>query len=581
MAQYKERNLWIGGPDAKNQVAITRSGSNANRTKFGSATWVYGEELGQIEAMGFSPDGSKLWYYGFDESKVPDYFLAMDVTKIQNTLDVEPYVKAGAPNPVVDVFIYDTKTKKSTPVKVRSGPFSDGVGHYVYGIEWAPDGSELWFHRTNRTQNVMEWCGADPKTGQSRVIVRESWPASWVDNTPTRQLLDQHPDIAKAPRFKGKMIWLTERNGFRNYGLVDLKSGAVQPITNHPFEVAGIEKVDLVGNKLWYMARDGENPYKLQLHRIGLDGQGDVRLTDPALSHSVDVSPDGNAFVATSEDIDSAPTTKLFDADGKAIATLAESDLTKFKELKLQPVERIEFVAADGKTPLYGTLMKPSDFDPGKKYPLLVTVYAGPESGTDRERFGVPQAMTELGFLVAAFDGRGTDGRGKSFKDSVYKKLGVVEIDDQAAGVKALRTRPYVDGNRVGIFGTSYGGYASAMAILRYPDVFQAAAASSSVTDWRNYDSIYTERYMDTPQRNPKGYDEGSAMMYAQNLKGRLLLYYGTADDNVHPANTYQLVKALQSAGKSFDLQVGPDRGHTGVNGARMLEFFVDALKPD
>jgi len=232
--------------------------------------------------------------------------------------------------------------------------------------------------------------------------------------------------------------------------------------------------------------------------------------------------------------------------------------------------------------------MKPSDFDPGKKYPLLVTVYAGPESGTDRERFGVPQAMTELGFLVAelgflvaAFDGRGTDGRGKSFKDSVYKKLGVVEIDDQAAGVKALRTRPYVDGNRVGIFGTSYGGYASAMAILRYPDVFQAAAASSSVTDWRNYDSIYTERYMDTPQRNPKGYDEGSAMMYAQNLKGRLLLYYGTADDNVHPANTYQLVKALQSAGKSFDLQVGPDRGHTGVNGARMLEFFVDALKPD
>jgi dipeptidyl-peptidase-4 len=156
--------------------------------------------------------------------------------------------------------------------------------------------------------------------------------------------------------------------------------------------------------------------------------------------------------------------------------------------------------------------------------------------------------------------------------------MGTVEIDDQAAGVKFLRQRPYVDGNRVGIEGTSYGGYASAMALLRYPDVFQAACASSSVTDWRNYDTIYTERYMGLPQENKAGYDTGSAMTYAPNLKGRLMLYYGTADNNVHPANTLQLIAALQRAGKSFELQVGPDRGHTGLNTARMMEFFIENL---
>lgn len=581
MAIYKDRNLWIGDPEAKKLTPITRDGSVERRTKFGCATWVYGEELNQIEAMGFSPDGSKLWYYGFDESKVPDYYLAMDVTKVQNTLDVEPYVKAGAPNPNVNLFIYDLKSKKSTPVKVRPGGFDDGVGHYVYGIDWAQDGSEMRFHRTNRTQNVMEWCGADPKTGAARVIVREAWPASWTENTPARQFLDRHPDIEKAPEFKGKMIWTTERNGYKNYCLVDLRTGTLQPITRHAFEVAGIEKVDLVNRVLWYMARDGENPYKLQLHRIGLDGKGDVRLTDPALSHTVDVAPDGKAFVAISEDIDTPPTTKLYDGDGKLVATLAESDLTKFNELKMQLVERVEFTAADGKTPLYGWLMKPSDFDPTQKYPVIVQVYAGPESGTDRERFMTAQPLTELGFLVAGFDGRGTSGRGKAFMDAAYRKLGIVEIDDQAAGVKALASRPYVDGSRVGITGTSYGGYASVMAILRHPGLFRAAVASSSVTDWRNYDSIYTERYMDTPQRNPIGYEDASAMKYAANLKGRLMLYYGTADDNVHPANTYQLVRTLQTAGKSFELQVGPDRGHTGVNFARMMEFFIDALKPD
>jgi dipeptidyl-peptidase-4 len=179
---------------------------------------------------------------------------------------------------------------------------------------------------------------------------------------------------------------------------------------------------------------------------------------------------------------------------------------------------------------------------------------------------------------VASLDSRSAGGRGKRFLDAIYLKLGVVEMDDQAAGVKSLWSRSYVDKNRVGMFGTSYGGYAAAMCLLRYPDVFQAASASSPVTDYRLYDSIYTERYMWIPQENKEGYDAGSAMAYADKLQGRLMLFFGTADNNVHPSNTMQLIQALQKAGKSFEVQIGPDQGHAGIKPERMMEFFIENL---
>src|SRR5579871_5576296 len=221
-------------------------------------------------------------------------------------------------------------------------------------------------------------------------------------------------------------------------------------------------------------------------------------------------------------------------------------------------------------------LSKPSHFNPNRKYPILVTIYSGPETSSAHETFSLPSALTELGVLVASFDSRGGDGRGKRFKDAIYGSLGVTEIDDQAAGLHALCQRPYVDSARTGIFGTSYGGYASVMCLLRYPKLFQAACGASSVTDWRNYDSIYTERYMWIPQENKEGYDIGSAMTYSKDLKGRLLLYWGTSDNNVHPSNSLQLIQSLRS--KSFDIMVGPDQGHSGVNANRMWEFFVDNL---
>ena len=266
------------------------------------------------------------------------------------------------------------------------------------------------------------------------------------------------------------------------------------------------------------------------------------------------------------------------DADGHFVAELAQSDLTKFLQLHLRPAELLQFKAADGQTPLYGLLQFPSNFNPNKKYPLLVSVYAGPATTGARETFVQPGALAEYGFLIASFDSRSANGRGKRFLDAIYEKLGTLEIDDQAAGVKSLWSRRYVDKKRVGIFGTSYGGTASALCLLRYPDVFRAACSSSPVTDFRNYDTIYTERYMWLPQENKAGYDAGSLMTYADKLKGRLMLYYGTADDNVHPSNMMQFIKALQRAGKSFEVQVGPDLGHGSINRDRMMEFFIENL---
>ena len=262
------------------------------------------------------------------------------------------------------------------------------------------------------------------------------------------------------------------------------------------------------------------------------------------------------------------------------VAEIAKSDLTKFNELGLKKAEMFTYKAVDGKTVLRGLIQFPSNFDPARKYPVLVPVYGGPASAsnTARETFVTPSAVAEYGFLIVNLDSRAAPGMGKRTLDSIYLKLGQVEIDDMAEGVKALGNRPYVDRARIGIYGTSYGGYSSVLSILRYPDVYAAASASSPVTAWNHYDSIYTERYMWIPQENKAGYEAGSAMTYANQLKGRLMLYYGTADNNVHPSNMMQLIAALQQSGKSFEVQVGPDRGHSGINTDRMMEFFIENL---
>ncbi|MGE5360176.1 MAG: DPP IV N-terminal domain-containing protein, partial [Bacteroidales bacterium] len=592
----EDRNLYLSEVDGANAVKITTDGSAKDRIKYGTASWVYGEELSQTTAMWWSPDGRKLAYYRFDEKQVPDYFLQLDQTKLYSRVDTEAYPKPGQPNPVVELFVYDVASKKSVRMDVRDGkPFDNTVvGHYVYHVQWSPDGKELLFNRANRRQNIMELTAANPDTGACRVIIHEEWPTGWIENNPTMIFLKD------GKRF----IWDSERNGWKNFYLYDLTGKLLNPITSYTtFDAASLVKLDEANNLVFLLARDGDNYLKTQLHRVGLDGKGDKRLTDPAFNHSVGscmpraagraammggggggscgISPDNKYFVDVYQTHDIAPATRLADAvSGKVAKELAASDLTKFDKLGFRKSEMFTFKAADGKTTLRGTITFPSDFDPSKKYPALVPVYGGPASAGNcaRETFIGPNATAEYGFLVVNLDTRATPGMGKRQLDAIYLKLGQTEMDDMAEGVKALWSRPYFDKDRVGIYGTSYGGYSSLMTVLRHPEAFRAGSASSPPTSWIHYDTIYTERYMWIPEENKDGYELGSAMHYADKLNGRLLIYYGTADNNVHPTNSMQLIQALQRAGKSFEVQVGPDAGHSGVNPQRMMEFFIENL---
>jgi dipeptidyl-peptidase 4 len=593
-ARYRDRNVWLSAADGSDQQAVTTEGSAPTRVKYGTASWAYGEELDQRSAMWWSPDSRKLAFYRFDESRVPDYYVTLDQTKRHSTVDAEAFPMAGESNPLVDLYVYDAATRQTVHLDVRGGkPFDNGaVGHYVYHVSWSPDGREVIFFRTNRRQNVMEVAAANPETGASRVILREEWPTGWINEGPRLVFLDD------GRRF----IWESQRSGWNNFYLYDLDGTLIAPLTSaRSFETAALVKVDERAGVLFYTARDGDNFLKLQLHRVGLDGTNDRRLTDPAFHHTIGsciaslgmrfglppsplpcgISPDNRHFIDIYQTHDVPPATRLANAiNGAAVALLAESNATTFTALGLKKTEMFTYTAADGKTLLHGLIEFPSTFDPTKTYPALVSVYGGPEfaSNTSRETFVAPNPLTEFGFLVLSVDSRSVPGLGKRSLDAVYQKLGQVDVDDMTEGVKALWSRPYLDKSRVGVFGTSYGGYSALMGLLRHPDVFAAASVSSPVSDWRNYDTIYTERYMWIPQENKGGYDTGAAMTHAAGLKGRLLLYYGTADNNVHPSNTLQLVDALQRAGKSIDVQVGPDRGHSGVNEDRMMEFFIDAL---
>ncbi len=570
-AKYENANLYlVDAKDATSKTAITTDGSAESRVKYGTGSWVYGEELNQREAMWWSPDSTKVVFYRFDESKVKDYYVTLDEGSIQNRLYTEAYPKAGANNPLVQLLIYDINTKKTTKVDTEFKSTDPDIAQYIYDVRFSPNGKEILFDRTNRAQNVMELCAANPETGACRVVIQETNPKGWVDNTPTMSWLED------GKRF----LWFSEKNGYWNIYLASLEKGVIAPVTKNNFEVENVVRVDEKKGMIWYMAHSAPNPYLLQLRRVKIDGSGDKQLTDSSLGHTIQLSPDGSAFIDRQEALGIPPKVQLCDGEGKSLKALGASDIGEFTKGGYKPAEAFTCMAADGVTKIYGYIQKPSDFDPNKKYPVILSVYGGPDSGGGRERFLGNNAEAEFGFVHAWIDGRGTKGRGRDFRMAPYRKLGVVEIDDQAAAMQALAKMPFIDGAHIGIEGTSYGGYASVMCLLRHPETFAAAVAGSPVTAWYHYDSIYTERFMDTPQNNPDGYKAGSAMEYAKDLKGKLCLYIGTADDNVHPSNTYQLINALDRAAKPYTLYAGVDQGHSGLQFARRMEYFVDALAP-
>lgn len=570
-SHYQDGNIYVTDREAERTWALTEDGQSDGGIRFGTGCWVYGEELGQREAMGWRGDGDWLWFFEVDETGIQLYHLAHDQTEIQTRLQAEAYPKAGTPNPRMDIWVWNSETEERHQVPVREGEFDHGMGHLVFAPRWSSVTGELIFHRMDRLQKHLEVVAYDPDTRESRVLWEDSRPQSWVEPNPTWREFD----------WQGETYALVVRDGndTRTLHRLHLASGEAIALYEGPGDVLRLVEVMPDSDTVFFMVGRGLTPYMHQLVRADLGGDAVRPLTAFDQHHRVDVSPGGEAFIALSQTVEEAPVLRLHDArTGRAVATLAESRTEGFAASGFRPTERIEFRAADGVTRLYGTLDVPANWDGETRLPLIVNVYAGPGSQGFNENFSLPGQWTDLGFAVASFNARGNAGRGKRFVESIYGRLGTYEVDDQAAGVRYLVERGVVDPERVGIIGTSYGGYAVIMALLRHPDVFQAGVAASSVTDWRNYDTIYTERYMGLPQENEEGYRIGNAMTWAENLQGRLMIFWGTSDDNVHPSNSLQLIAELTRLGKDFEVMVAPDRGHVGMPFAQSSRFFRRVL---
>lgn len=566
-AVYRDFNVWIEPAEGESgeKMQVTQDGHE--RLRYGTCCWVYGEELYQDDAMWWSGDSRWLVFYEVDEAGLKDYWLTYDNTAPYTRTEAVRYPKAGDDNPQVNLMAFDRETGETRRLGIPGEP-----RQYLYKIRFAPDGKTLLVNRTNRRQDILDVLAIDLASGQSRIVVSET-QSTWQDNAPLMRFL------ADGQRF----IWETEANGWKHFQLRHLDGRLINNLTGpQEWPCESIELLDEAGGWVYFTANSDANPYNAQLHRVRLDGSDARRISSSPLNHTrFSVSPDHQFAMAVREAVDTPPQTVVYEcATGRETAVLATGTRDAANAAGLAAPELFSFLADDGKTTVWGYLHKPAHFDPAKKYPLLIDVYGGPSSRGMSNTWSPMNPKCELGLVVAKVGNRGTTGRGKAFESATYLRLGEADIADQAAAVRHLVQRPWIDAARVGIYGHSYGGYMSALGVLKFPEVFQVGIAGAPVTDWRNYDTIYTERYMRTPQENSEGYLAGSCMPLADNLKGRLLLVHGLIDDNVHPANTWQLAEALQKLNKPFDMMIYPGFQHgIGSNyNLLVLEYLYEHL---
>ena len=573
-AVTQKGNLFVkcGGESKR---AVTADGHETLR--YGTASWVYGEELDQSTGMWWSPDSKRLAFYKFDDSKVPEFHLLSGLSGIRTAVESERYPKPGDPNPVATLAILDAEAFCADPT---GDPLTNVVliavgdaDQYIYGVEWSKSGGELLFHRLSRRHDVLELCAADARTGEVRVILREQ-QVHWTHHIPEMRFLDD------GRRF----LWASERTGFKQYELRSLDSGQIVPLTSGAFPADRIQKVDEAGGAFYYSAYPAPTAVNSQLMAAKLDGSGQRRLTPDDLHYGrYKIAPGGGWFAATDESVSRRASTRIYTNQGALLATLAQGESDPWTPMGLRPPLLKKFKSADGVTDIYGVVHYPKGFDPGSEWPIIVAVYGGPYFRTVDGSFADQPEPCDHGFVTLRVDNRVTPGRGKAFEDATYMALGIADLDDQAAAVRQLGAEPGMDELRVGITGLSYGGYLSALALVRYPEVFSAAVAESGPMDWRQYDSIYTERFMRTPQENPAGYDAGSVVVHADRMKGHLLLVHGMQDDNVHPTNAFALAQRLYDRGFDFEMRLYPRAGHGGFGQSEFdakWRFFGKWLQP-
>ena len=551
LAYLKRGNLYVLDIETGRETQLTTEGGG--HILIGRFDWVYEEEFGIRTGFMWSPDGKAIAYWKLDEGRVPE-FPIVDFIPTHNKVDVMRYPKAGDPNSIVQIGVVNVATRKTTWMDL-----GDNDDIYIPRIKWTADPKTLAIFRLNRDQNHLEVLLADVTTGKTRLLFEEKEENGWIDIF----------DDFKFLKNNKQLIWSSRKDGWKHLYMVDLRTGKMRPITRGNFDVTRLVGVDEKRKTIYYMSTE-VSPLERHLFKIRFDGSRKTRISQRPGWHRVSLSPTFRHYIDYSSDITTPTVVTLRRINGARVDIIEANDMPGLQEYTLSTPEFLQVPAADG-TPLNAFMIKPPDFDPNKKYPVLIYNYSGPGSQIVRNAWGGSrylwhQLLAQRGYIIFGLDNRGTGSRGKAFMMATYKNLGDLESQDQIAGARWLAQQPYVDANRIGIWGWSYGGYMATLTFLKGEGLFKVGIAIAPVTDWRNYDTIYTERYMLTPQKNPEGYRRSSCLTYVEKLKGKLLLVHGTADDNVHFSNTLQLVYALQNARKPFDFMAYPRKLH-GIRG--------------
>jgi dipeptidyl-peptidase 4 len=573
VAFERSNNIFIRDLITGTEKRITADG-RINSIINGRSDWVYEEEFSFAQAFFWSPDGNKIAYYKFDETQVPEYSMTL-YDKLYPTEYKYKYPKAGEKNSIVSILIYDFKTGETRMADI-------GMEHdqYIPRVKWTNSADKLVVLRMNRHQNKLEYLLVNAVDGSSKVILTEQ----------DKYYIDIEQERLTFLKNGKQFINVSERDGFNHIYLYDFGGKIVKQLTRGNWEVTEVYGVDENNGVIYYQSTE-PSPLRRDVYSISLDGTKKIDLSTKQGTNEASFSSDYSYYILSNSNINTPPIITLNQIDGKPIRVLEENTGVKksISEHNIRPTEFFSFRTSEG-TDLNGYMIKPPNFNPSNKYPLLLYVYGGPGSQNVADSWGGSRPMwfrllAQKGYIVACVDNRGTGFRGAEFKKMTYKELGKYETIDQIETAKWFAKQNYIDPSRIGIWGWSYGGYLSSLCITKGADIFKMAIAVAPVTTWRFYDTIYTERYLRTPQENPEGYDNNSPINFADRLKGKFLLIHGTGDDNVHFQNSMMFSEALIQANKPFEQAYYPNKNH-GIYGgntsihlySKMTDFITQNL---
>jgi dipeptidyl-peptidase-4 len=563
IAYAKENNLYVYDLATDKSTPITTDGQK-NSIINGITDWVYEEEFAFVKAFDWSADSKKVAYIRFDESQVPEFSMSMFGKDLYPTMQTFKYPKAGEKNALVSLHIYDVN---SNAVKnINLGNYND---FYIARMKWTNDANTLSAQVLNRHQNNLDLLFIDGNSGAAKVVLNEKDKA-YVDVTDNLTFLKDN-----------SFIWTSEKDGFNHVYLYDKNGKLKNQLTKGKWEVTTYYGLDEKTNTVFYQSVENGSINR-DVYRIGLDGKNKVRLSQNTGTNAATFSPNFQYYINTFSSASQPITYTLNEAKaGKQVQVIEnnESLAAKLKSYNLPAKEFFVLKTAKGNE-LNAWMIKPKDFDPAKKYPVFMYQYSGPGSqqvnnewnGTDDYWF---MMLSQQGYIVACVDGRGTGFKGADFKKVTQLQLGKYEVEDQIDAAKVIGNYSFVDKARIGIFGWSYGGFMASNCIMKGNDIFKMAIAVAPVTNWRFYDSVYTERYMTTPQENASGYDNNSPINHVDKLKGKFLLIHGSGDDNVHVQNSMQMMEALIQANKQFDSQIYPDNNHGIYGGKTRVQLYT------